>query len=267
MGYDVQLARTCAALGEVVPRLVALVRGITDADAVSVGTWTVGDVAAHLSHAFRFDLDALAGRPVPEAVVTTAGMAELNAKLLADDGERDPEALADRLGALADEFDSAASRSRATSVDWLQGVGLPPSAVAGHLLEECLMHGHDIARATGRPWPIDRHHALLAIDGGVLPLIDALPAAFVKQGGFQGRFEVRLRGGRPMVMDFDRGRLRIDAAGDGDVDAYISTDPAALMLLFIGRYGVARPILEGDLAAWGRRPWKLAGMLAAISPP
>ncbi len=265
MGYDVRLGETCAALGEVVPRLVALVRGIGDAGVGSVGAWTVGEVAAHLSHAFRFDLDAVAGRPVPAAVVTTAGMAELNAKLLAEDGERDPAALADRIGALADEFDSVASR--ATSVDWLEGVSLPPSVVAGHLLVECLMHGHDIARAVGRPWSIDRHHALLAIEGGVLPLIDALPTAFVKPGGFRGRFEVRLRGGRQLVMDFDRGRLRIDAASAGDVDAYISTDPVALMLLFIGRHGVAKPILDGDLAAWGRRPWKLAGMLTAISPP
>lgn len=267
MSRDVQLAETCVALGEVVPRLVALVRGIADADVVSVGAWTVADVAAHLTHAFRFDLDAVAGRSVPDAVVTTAGMAELNAKLLAEDGERDPAVLADRIGALADEFDAVVSRLSATSVDWLQGVSLPPSVVAGHLLEECLMHGHDIARAIGRPWSIDRHHALLAIESGVLPLIEALPTAFVKPGGFRGRFEVRLRGGRSMVMHFDRGRLRIDAAGAGDVDAYISTDPVALMLLFIGRYGVPKLILDGDLAAWGRRPWKLAGMLGAISPP
>ncbi|TDD05254.1 hypothetical protein E1292_17495 [Nonomuraea deserti] len=57
------MAQASAALREVVPRLVALVRSIPDPHAVSVGAWTVGDVAAHLTHVFRFDADAIAARP------------------------------------------------------------------------------------------------------------------------------------------------------------------------------------------------------------
>jgi hypothetical protein len=122
--------------------------------------------------------------------VTKAGIAEATAKLPAEDGERDSAVLADRIGTLANEFDDVASRSRAATVDRLQGTRLPPSAVACHLLNECLDHGHDIAKATGHPWSIRRHRALLAIEGALLPL-----------------------------------------------------------------------------AAWGRRPWKLARMLTVISPP
>jgi Mycothiol maleylpyruvate isomerase N-terminal domain len=265
------LAQARAALRDVVPRLAALVRSIPDADSASVGTWTVGDVAAHLSHVFRFDTDAVAGRPVPHAMVTTAGMAEVNAKLLAEDRERDPAVLADRIGTLANEFDDVASRSRAATVGWLQGVRLPPSAVACHLLEECLIHGHDIARVTGRPWPIQRHHALLAVEGGALPLIAALPpTAFMNQekgGSFRARFEVRLRGGGRTLLVFDGGSLTLDAASARDVDAHISADPPALMLVFIGRQGIWKPLLKGKLGAWGRRPWKLARMFTVISPP
>jgi hypothetical protein len=198
-------------------------------------------------------------------------MAEVNAKLLAEDGERDPAALADRIGTLANEFDDVASRSREATIDWLQGTRLPPSAVACHLLEECLVHGHDIARATGRPWPIQPQHALLAVEGGALPLIAALPpAAFVDQekaGSFRARFEIHLRGGGSTVLVFDHGSLTLDAAGTPDVDAHISADPTALMLVFIGRQGIWKPLLGGQLAAWGRQPWKLARMLTAISPP
>jgi hypothetical protein len=265
------LAQARAALRDVVPSLITLVRNVPDTNSVAVGTWTVGDVAAHLSHVFRFDTDALAGNPVPEAVVTAAGMAEVNAKMLAEDGERDPAVLADRIGVLANEFDDVASRSRAATIDWLQGTRLPPSAVACHLLEECLLHGHDIAEATGRPWPIQRHHALLAIEGGVLPFIAALPpTAFVNQEkaeSFRARFEVRLRGGGSTVMDFDRGSLTLDTAGTRDIDAHISADPAALMLVFIGRQEIWKPLLSGKLAAWGPRPWKLIRMLTAINPP
>ncbi len=203
-------------------------------------------------------------------MVTAAGMAEVNAKMLAEDGERDPAVLADRIDGLANEFDDVASRSRAGTVDWLQGVRLPPSVVACHLLEECLIHGHDIAKATGRPWSIQRHHALLAVEGAVLPLIAALsPTAFVSQekaGSFRACFELRLRGGGRTVMAFNDGSLTLDAGRTREVDAHISADPSALMLVFIGRQGIWKPLLEGKLTAWGRRPWQLTRMLTAINP-
>ena len=265
------LGQARAALREVASDLVTLVRTVRDPDFASVGTWTAGDVAAHLSHVFRFDTDAIAAKPVPDAIVTTAGMAEVNARMLAEDTERDPAVLADRLGTLAAEFDDVASRSRAATVGWLQGVRLPASVVACHLLEECLVHGHDLAKAAGQPWPIPRHHALRAVEGGVLPLIAALPpTAFVDQekaGSFRGRFELRLRGGSRTVMAFDRGALTLGTGRAPDVDARVSADPAALMLTFIGRQGIGKPLLDGKLAAWGPRPWKLARMLTAITPP
>jgi hypothetical protein len=260
-----------AALREVVPRLVTLVRGVRDAGAASVGTWTAGDVAAHLSHVFRLDTDAIAQRPLPAVTVTTAGMAAFNAAKLDEDGERNPDALADRIGVLADEFDEIAARAHTASVGWLQDIRLPPSAVACHLLEECLIHGHDIATATGRPWRIRRDHALLAVEGGALPLIAALPPdAFLdreKAGSFRAAIEMRLRGGGRKTLVFDDGSLTLTEAGTRAVDACLCADPAALMLVFIGRQGIAKPLLEGKLVAWGRRPWKLATMLAAISPP
>ena len=265
------LIQTRAALRDVAPRLVALVRSVRDPSSASVGTWTVGDVAAHLSHVFRADTDALAGRPVPEAVVTKAGIAEATAKILAEDPERDPAVLADRMATLSAEFDDAASRPRSANVEWLQGTPLPPSAVAGHLLNECLVHGHDIAKASGHPWPIQRHHALLAMEAFLLPLIAALPpTAFVNQqqaGSFRARIELRLRGGRRTVMVFDRGSLTLDTGRTRHVDAHISADPPTLILVLIGREAIWKPLLTGKLTAWGPRSWKLARMLTVMSPP
>jgi hypothetical protein len=219
------MAQACTALRDVVPSLVALVRSVSDTNSASVGTWTVGDVAAHLSHCFRADTDALAGTPVPETVVTKAGIAEATAKLLAEDGERDPAVLADRIAMLADEFDDVASRSQSATVEWLQGIRLPPSAVACHLLEECLVHGHDIAKATGSPWPIQPRHALLAVEAFLIPLLAALPpTAFVNQekaGSFRARIELNLRGGRRTLMALDDGSLTLDAGCARDVDAHL----------------------------------------------
>ena len=265
------MAQAREALRHVVPSLFALVRSIPDANTASIGTWTVGDVAAHLSHSFRADTDAIAGRPVPHAIVTKAGIAEATAKLLAEDSERDPAVLADRIATLAGEFDDVASRAQSATVDWLQGARLPASAVACHLLEECLVHGHDIAQATGRPWPIQPRHALLAVEAFLIPLIAALPpTAFVNQekaGSFRARIELRLRGGRRTLMVLDGGSLTLDAGGARDVDAHISADPTAFVLVFIGRQGIWKPLLEGKLAAWGPRPWKLTRMLTVMNPP
>jgi mycothiol maleylpyruvate isomerase-like protein len=265
------LADARAALQEVVPSLIALVRNISDPNAASVGTWGVADVAAHLSHVFRLDADAIAGRPIPSTIVNTAGVAELNARMLAEDEERDPAVLADRIDVLAKEFDDVASRATADTVSWLQGARMSPSAVACHLLEECLVHGHDIARATGLSWSIHSRHALLVVEGGVLPLIAALPpTAFVNQersGSFRACVELCLRGGGRTLLVLDDGSLTLGSDARRPVDAHISTDPAALMLTFLGRQGIAKPLLMGKLAVWGRRPWKLARALGAMSPP
>src|SRR5438105_1546511 len=118
------LAEARAALREVVPELVGLVRSVPDPNAASIGTWRVGDVAAHLSHVFRTDSDALAERPLPRVTVTTAGMAELTATWLQEDSERDPSVLADRIEELAETFNEIAPRCTSTDVAWLQGARL-----------------------------------------------------------------------------------------------------------------------------------------------
>ncbi|GAB1512989.1 hypothetical protein [Actinophytocola sp. KF-1] len=39
------------------------------------------------------------------------------------------------------------------------------------------------------------------------------------------------------------------------------------MLIFIGMQAIRGPLASGKLVAWGRRPWRLARVLTAISPP
>ena len=264
-------AEARAALREVVPELVGLVRSIPDPNAASIGTWRVGDVAAHLSHVFRTDSDALAERPLPRVTVTTAGMAELTATWLAEDSERHPPVLADRIDELADTFDEIASRCTSTDVGWLQGARLAPAAVTCHLLEECLVHGHDIAKAMRRPWPIRRRHALQAVEGGALPIIAALPpTAFLNQERartFRARFDIRLRGGGRTQLVFDDGSLKLASDTGDNADAHVSAEASSLMLVFFGRQGIWKPIASGKLTAWGPRPWKLVRMLDVTSLP
>jgi len=257
-------------LREVVPEFARLVRSIPDPDAASVGTWRVAEVAAHVSHVAGADMDALAGREMPSGPVSTANVAELTAAFLADDSERDPAALADRMEDLGREFDDVAAGCRADTVGWLGGAQLPPSAVACHLLEECLVHGHDIASGSGQRWPIERRHAVLAIEGAALPILAALPTSFVnaeRAGDFRARIDIRLRGGGRNQLVIDRGSLRVDAADGHPADVHLSADPAALLLVLLGRQRVWKPLLAGKAVAWGRRPQKLLQLLKVLSPP
>ncbi len=259
-----------AALRDVVSGIVQLVRTIPDPGVPCIGSWRAGDVAAHLSHVLRVDTDAIAERPLPSATITKAGADELTERLLAEDSQRIPAVLAERIDALFQEFDKIASQSRATLVTWLQGARIPPSAVACHLLEECLVHGHDMATATNKPWSIKRDHALLVIEGAVLPIANALPpTAFVNQEraqSFRVRIDLRLRGGNRNHVVITNGSLTWDPGVVSNVDVHVSADPGALLLVFMGRQGMWKPLLTGRAMAWGRRPWKLVRALGVLAP-
>jgi len=265
------MAEARAALHEVVSGFVRLVRAIPDPNVPSIGSWRVGDVAAHLSHALRVDTDAVAERPLPPATVTKAGMDELTEMMLSEDSERSPTVIADNIDELFREFDEVASRSQATTVDWLQGARIPPSAVACHLLEECLVHGHDIATATNQPWVIERHHALLAIECFALPLIQALPPTALlnpdRAQSLCAQIDMRLRGGVRTHMALNNGSLTFDSDAVSNVDVHVSADPAAFLLMFMGRQGMWKPLVTGKAMAWGRRPWQLVRALGVLAPP
>jgi len=191
--------------------------------------------------------------------------------LQSEDSERSPTVIADNIDELFREFDEVASRSQATTVDWLQGARIPPSAVACHLLEECLVHGHDIATATNQPWVIERHHALLAIECFALPLIQALPPTALlnpdRAQSLCAQIDMRLRGGVRTHMALNNGSLTFDSDAVSNVDVHVSADPAAFLLMFMGRQGMWKPLVTGKAMAWGRRPWQLVRALGVLAPP
>lgn len=263
-----------AAVAEVGPAFVRVVREGRPVAAV-LGHWGTGEIAAHVSHVVRLDGDALDGRALPPAELRPAAVSTVTDAELAADPERDPEKLADRLERQLAELLDRTGQPTVEMTTWLGGVQLPASAVMCHLLEELLVHGHDIATANGRPWPIAPAHGALAILGAAVPIITAAgPTAFVNPrhaAGFHARFDVRLRGHGRFTVVFDEGlTFRVVDNGDGDggpVDARISADPAALLLLMLGRAKRAPLVLRGKVVAWGRRPWRVARMTTAMTPP
>jgi uncharacterized protein (TIGR03083 family) len=151
-------------------RLVRLVAGLTDEEAARMTTdcpdWTAADVAAHVITLFRRILGDTRRSESPEAT------AALNALCLTEVTDRNPRTMAERI-----ERDGSAALARLRAVPddvtWPFHAGAAATAVSvtGVFLSELLIHGQDIARATGRDWSISRADAALKLSAS-RPLMD-----------------------------------------------------------------------------------------------
>ena len=246
------LDRVLPAIDRLAERFAALVTAVPDpAVPIPDSEWTVRDATAHVVSVARRYIDGPEGRGTwvadPRELEalndaqnrTLAGldMAELAARL-----RRDLTALAAQLRAYG---------TAPPSFRFHGGEPVAADVALGILLGELAVHGWDIARAVGRPWPIDPGDVDLILDG-VEPILPGWvdPA---RAGHLTATFEIRLRAGSTRRWSFRNGRLKV--AADGRPDVRISADPVALLLVFYRRQSQWPHIARGHLLAWGRRPW------------
>lgn len=271
----VDWAAAQAALREEVARVVDLVRSVRTPDAHAIGAWTVAELAMHLTQGWlivpglaRSDLSGvhellpdLAGSHGQSLIGDVWELGGVTALGVDSDPERGPDVLADRIEARAAAFlDEAATHTADEQRAWLvEGTTLPLPTFTCHLLNEAIVHGGDIARAEGRPWPVKADHAALVFDGFILPVFAALdPRAMVHQenaAGLRATFDLRLRGGRSYYFVFDDGALSVEPPSSRRVDCHISADPAALLMVAWARQSQWEAIAKAKLVAWGRKPW------------
>ncbi|HUA40130.1 MAG TPA: maleylpyruvate isomerase family mycothiol-dependent enzyme [Streptosporangiaceae bacterium] len=151
-------------------RFVQLVAGLTDADAAQVTTgcpgWTAADVAAHVITLFRRGQGDERRSESPEAT------AALNALCLAEVTDRNPCTIADRIQT---DGSTVLANSRLIPDDVVfpfhAGATCTVVSATAVILGELVIHGQDIARATGRDWPIDPLDAALILTGA-RPLLE-----------------------------------------------------------------------------------------------
>ena len=246
------------AVAQAGPRLTAMLRSATKPDAPALGEWDVTQVATHVSHA----LDAITamtaggGNLIPDI----SGLPTLSRVMLDGEGRRPLAQVADRIDVTVAGFLAAMEAATAdTSHSWLiQGSEMPLSALTCHILNELTVHGRDIAVALGQPWPIDKGHAALILQGFVFPSLHTLGRAMVVQevaGTKRARFDVRLRGDGRACLVFDKGDFSVEASPQGRVDCKLSVDPEAFLLVAWGRISQWSAIPKGQLLASGRKPW------------
>lgn len=249
-------------VGDVSGRVATLLRDTTGFDRPALGSWSVGDLASHLVHVWEFD--ALQATGAPEPIDDLHRLSDLTGRLVEGESDRDPARLAERVEAASRSFlDTTAAVDPSDLRAWFGGVAMPVDGLACHAISESLLHGHDLAQATGRPWPLPARDASFAIEGFVVRVLaDPASHGFVVDwdaaGDLHAVFEVRLRTGPRAFFVFDgRGKFRLDQERPPGraVDCHILADPAALLMVVWKRRSQWSAIARGQLLAWGRRPW------------
>jgi hypothetical protein len=247
---------TAQALLDAAARTTSLLSAITDpARIVPPTDWTIAETAAHIVAELGTHTDLAETGRVPQLGDGRAARRgrRANASQLAGFAERD-------LSTLATQVEPAAARAvnvigplpAGQLIASSNALMWTPQQTLALLLGEQLVHGHDIARAAGLPWPISRSDALLTAAGAIPVLPDYLRPA-VKPGRAMS-FELRLRGGDSYRLEVAGDTAAVEPAGRR-ADCVITADPAAFLLVGYGRTQPLTAALTGKIMTGGRKPW------------
>ena len=271
----VDARRAQAGLRAETERVVRLLLTVNNPGAPALGQWSVAEVAMHLSqvsivvsgmaardlsavHEVLPELKGVAGESVINDLWELGQVTQMGVR---EDGERDLGVLADRIAGRAGDY--LAARSRRPEQDlraWIvKGTEVPVVTLTCHLLNEMIVHGWDIARAEGREWPVKPAHAVLVIDGLLIPIFQVLgPRAVVDQeqaAGLHATYEIRVKGGGRHVFRFDDGELLVEAPSSRPVDCYLEVDPAAFLMIAWGRQDQGPAIVSRQIVSSGPKAW------------
>jgi uncharacterized protein (TIGR03083 family) len=246
------LPATRVALEVVGRRLVGLLAAVPDSQAPTRGlAWTLGETSLHIAGGPGRYADFARGRALPEP---TIDLGPVSRQRMAAESERTPSVLARRLEADTHRYLAETAELPATHrVPFFGGLTIELAAQSAILLGEFVVHGYDVARSIGRPWPIEAAHARLIVAAvtAVLPrYVDRARAA-----GLTATYQVRLRGGPSFQVRFDRGTATVGPSQPGAADCRLTVDPVTFLLVAYWRRSQWPGILRGQLRAWGRRPW------------
>jgi hypothetical protein len=273
------------ALAPAAESVAALIERIEDPERPVLGVWNATELAAHLTHAWMAlpalvarDLDtvraafsevaALQHRPASGALLRDRrDLAPLTVDLVGADAERDPGRLAARIRTACAQFIAAVDADPDHSArPWMvDGITAPPAFFGAHLLSETLVHGHDIAAASGIPWDLRDAHAAVVLRAFTFPMFaarSAQPQASVPRL----TLDLRLAGDRRLYLCGGPGPLQITlGAPTSRPRARMWVRPSAMLLLGWGRRALPDLVMKRQMMVWGTQPWT-ARRLLSLAP-
>ncbi|MDH6114983.1 hypothetical protein P3T36_006493 [Kitasatospora sp. MAP12-15] len=256
------------ALAAVGGRLVRLVRAADPDAQVGDSDWRVADVVVHLAHVFLGFGEAAGGtsgqfaRYVSDEPDFHTRLAGVNGTLIAefDGAGRSLSEAIEMVESGIGAFLAATARldpAAALETPWYGlGVTRTPDTLTALALGEVLVHGLDIARATGEPWRIERAEAAVVADEVFVQMLPLMLTDAGRQAELSYRIHWRGTRSPGLVVRLSRGAATVARAGRREsVDCRLWADPAAFLLVGYGRSGTWREVAAGRILAWGRRPW------------
>ncbi len=254
MDSNTMLAAVRPLLEKRVGRFAGLIQSATDLHQPVPGrTWTVQQTAAHLAVSMSLYDELANGAPSPYRSLAPDACAAVSEQRLADVPEDDPVKLARLVIEAADRFlDTTANRPGDHPVTFHCDEPFNLAGLACVLLGEAVLHGYDIAVALRQPWWIEADEALLILAGSA-PLYHLIVDP-QRTRGLDVAVSINLRGGDgELVARFCGGRFAFEAPGD-PVDATLSADPVAFLMVGAGRLDRWAPLALGLLEVGGKQP-------------
>lgn len=247
------LALTRRSLMSATERMADLLVGAPDTSLLAQRSeWSLREVAAHLITGAPMFVDMANGVPGPFVTFERGYVRALCEQRIADLPEADPMKLSRLLLDGVEAFlDTTVDRPGDDPVAFQAGLSHTLFGLVAIYLGEVLLHGYDIAAALGRPWPIDPGDASL-----VLAAYTPLFAAQVnpeRTKGLTAAIGIELRGAGAMTARFTDGVFGVEPAG-GPVDATLSADPVAFLMVGSGRLSRYEAVALGGLALGGDNP-------------
>lgn len=217
-------------------RIVDLLQRVSPDAKVPNSAWTAHDVAAHLV--------TMAGRYLNADRKLAGSQRELQEMNQREIAEFSSATMGELIGRLR-------SRNAKYAAFWSEqpleqlfpyrfGFPLDAATLRSNWIAELVIHGRDVALAAGEDWPLDDTSSLLALR----VLARVLPR-YIQAAGLADRtLVVAPDGGAPFSIVITDGATEIHAEAVEGADK-LAGSPAALVLLFYGRIGLARALATG----------------------
>ena len=269
-----------ASVKETGDRFLEFVSSAPDPDAKVTEEWSVVDTLAHVTAIawmyttmVRSDDTPLPISGLDEviAVTTVDTVSTFNDVTLQYFGERNRGELVKQLHTSIDEILWASADLDPTKpVGWLGGAQVPLAGILAHLVNEMLVHGHDISRGIRLPWAIPSKDAALFFDLFLVGVIGSDVGRLLDNGGpAQDRriaVNFRSRYTTPVALVLQRGEVSVEEPSRGN-DMTVYFEPAMMNLMLFHRVSTPRAALSGKVRVWGRRPWLLPTFMRTVRLP